>query len=171
MSLCQCQLCLLKAEWSHHLLLSLPRPGNTEQKKFLCIFGHKQNTWRPLNPVTCCWDILSHSQTCCCVTYQCCYVSLGCRTLTLQDTLLHRTAPTSAALPARFLLTRQRASPWRALTTWVGTHELLQHSDLTSQQLAVPMAVPFTCSSSHLHHPNPPHSLPESDLGVGYRGR
>uniref|UniRef100_A0A8C0C0M3 Serine/threonine-protein kinase MRCK alpha n=1 Tax=Buteo japonicus TaxID=224669 RepID=A0A8C0C0M3_9AVES len=33
---------------------NLPRPGNTEQKKFLCIFGHKQNTWRPLNPVTCC---------------------------------------------------------------------------------------------------------------------
>lgn len=87
----------------------------------------------------------------------CCYLlvfflSLGCRTLTLQDTLLRRTAPTSAALPVQFLLTRPRASPWRALTMWVGTHELLQLSDSTSQQLAVP----FTSSSSHLHHLNPP---------------
>lgn len=79
------------------------------------------------------------------------------RTLTLQDTLLRRTAPTSAALPVQFLLTRPRASPWRALTMWVGTHELLQLSDSTSQQLAVR----FTCSSSHLHHLNPPHRPPQ----------
>lgn len=168
MSLCQYHSRLLKAEWPHHLISGLL--GNCEQKKSLSIFGHEQNLQRPLNLATV-GETLCHLHTCYPVTYWCSCVSLGCRTLTLQDTQRHQTAPTSAALPALFLLTRPRASPWRALTTWVGTHELLQHSDLASHQLAVPMAIPFTCSSSHLHPPNPPHSLSEQDLGVGHRGR
>lgn len=80
----------------------------------------------------------------------CCYLlvfflSLGCRTLTLQDTLLRQTALTSAALPVQFLLTRPRASPWRALTMWVGTlmncfsFQIRHHSSLLSPS---PLPVP-----------------------------
>lgn len=68
---------------------------------------------------------------------------LGCRTRILQDIRLLLTAPTWAAPPVPSLLTRPRASPWRALTTWVGTHDLLWHSDLTSQQLLVPHDAPL----------------------------
>lgn len=78
---------------------------------------------------------------------------LGCRTLTLQGILQLPTVPTWAALPVPFLLTRPRASPWRARTTWVGTHELLRHSDLTSQQLLVPMILHLLSFSSPLSLP------------------
>lgn len=43
------------------LLIPTPLPRNSEQRKFLHIFGHKQNMCRPLNPVTCCSDTQSHS--------------------------------------------------------------------------------------------------------------
>lgn len=121
----------------------------------------------------CCFSLATRppppqSSACSSVPADCCVLLyfLGCRTLTLRDIQQRLTAPTWAALPAPSRLTRLRASPWRALTTWVGTHELLQHSDLTPQQLIVPMTLRLFSLTS------PPASLQNQTIGgEGLRGR